>query len=121
MAEWRERIAFDPDSGMETNMFKEGGQIYLQHTSSYSALVEENKRLNTQPQKSKTMRLVARTPAQFEYIDWPREFQQRHGVHPHRHNGPDRREVRRQWKRFKTAKLNSPDFAYLRVDDGRKL
>ncbi len=120
MAEWRDTIAHDPLSGMTSQLVKEDGQLYLRHHSDPTRLVEENKRLDTQPQKTRT-RLAARIPPQHYYIEWPTEFQMRHGEHPHRVTGEKRPECRRLWKDFVTRKLNSPEFRYLRIDGGRKL
>lgn len=119
MAEWTQPVGFDPVNGVYSDLVKEGGEYILRHRGDAQALIDENKKLNTQPQR-RGMRLAARTPVHLEY-QWMVEFEAQHGANPGTYAGPDRRAVRDKWKRFKVAKLNSPEFSHLRTDGGRKL
>ena len=121
MPEWTFNVGADPVSGTKTRLIKEDGKLFFHYQSPNDALVEENKRLNTQEQRGKT-RLGARVPPHLYYIDWPKEFEAKHGHHPMRvEAGPLRKAVRREWREFVIAKINSPEFRYLRIDDQRKL
>ena len=119
MAEWKMPVGADPLTGVKTTLIKEGGEYLLHHHSDEQAILDANKRVRTLPQKGKS-RLAARTPAHF-LLQWATEFEMKHGVHPNAVAGKERPAVRRKWRQFKNDKLNSREFAYLRVDDGRKL
>ena len=121
MAEWKAPIGYDPLNRVENYLIKEDGQLFHHQRRHDGPLIEENKRLATQPQKAKQSRLAARIPASCYYIDWPLEFQIRHGEHPHRVTGEKRKECRKLWRDFVTSKLNQRDYMHLRVDGGKKL
>lgn len=121
MAQWRDAVGIDALNNVETELFREGDELWLKHTSSFSALLDENKRMNTAQQHGKQSRLAARIPPHLYYIDWPVEFQMRHGEHPHRVAGEKRSDCRKLWRQFINSKLNNADYRHLRVDGGKRL
>jgi len=120
MPEWTFEVGTDPVSGTQTRLVKEDGKTFFHYKSPNDALIAENKRLNTQEQRGKT-RIGARVPPHLYYIDWPKEFEAKHGHHPQRVSGPIRKAVREEWRLFVIAKLNSSEYRYLRIDNQRKL
>ena len=121
MPQWRETLSADPVNRVQAHLERDTEGLVLRHTADIEPLLDENKAMDTTPQQGRQGRLAARIPPHLYFIDWPIEFQMKHGEHPHKVAGEKRKECRKLWKEFVKRKINSPEFRYLRIDDGKKL
>ena len=90
--------------------------VVLRHQQDVTPVLDDNARMRSYQQHGTPKmgaKLAARIPEIHYYIQWPTEFQAKHGMHPQR---PD---LSREWARFVRRKLNDRDFSQFRVDTGR--